>query len=538
MPSAHLNLIADSDGGAWPWITIMDGVMDGDPAYLDIYAGDGESFTLLGADVVLTLDAPSYLNLWMDGSSFVAIGLVGATAGPVALTAGVGELIGEEFVIVGATAVTNWNAPTPSVPTVGSAAIVLYGATAALIASAPVGNAVAAPNTVVSGATAQATFQAGVGFAVPDWTIIPGDFIAAPIQIVYSGITIPNVQAFHPNLYTSTLEPGEPSPGTLAATVWYSIWSDQPLNIAVTFTGAVDAMDLFEGYPVSPTPYTGNFDVQANTLYYLRAGTDTPNGVAEFILTATPVPIAATIGMSTVDRTPTTVQVFGGGFPANSPVVVSLSGGEIATIYSDAAGVIVPTDIQIVGDLNAGTYSVTAQSGSVMAEGTFTVLNNPLPAAVTPPSDSATTIPAGSRWMLRDPYTTGHIADFVFVTNPSEMASPHAPKNITVDKTTTGVPHFWEGGLRAYEWSFSGILETEAEFNALSDYRRIGRRFHLRDHRNRVWTVTFTNLDVQPLRHYPALMGGMHVSEVLRSAPWAHKYTVSALIYAGPVDAI
>lgn len=457
----------------------------------------------------------------------------GATA-QVAFDAGAGDPLLPVFVN-GATAQFSVSA-LPGIFTVGSALVVVSGATALATLSAGAAVSSVPTNLSVLGATAQMTCVASVS-GVLTATSVPGDFRLAPIPIVYTGLTGINVQSFHPNLYTSTIDPDEPSPGILTASVWYSIWSDRPLSISVAYSGAASSMDLFDPL-FEQVSYSGSFYVQANTMYYLRAGAVIPSGVAEFILTATPVLSSATIDGGTVNYLPGTITINGGGFPPNVPVTISMSGGTIATVMSDAAGSIVPTDVRLMAPLLAGTYSITGDAGSVHATGTLTVLNDPLPLAVTTPSDAAPSIPSGSHWRLQDPYTgTGVLPDFTFITNPSEMGSPHAPQNFLVDKTTAGVPHIWEGAARAYEWTFSGVLETQAEFDALSNYRKIGRRFFLRDHRNRIWTVTFTSLDVQPLRVYPALMSGMHVSEVLRHAPWAHKYTVQALIYSGPVMA-
>lgn len=436
--------------------------------------------------------------------------------------------------VSGATAEFSLNV-TPGVFTNTGPVVVALGATALMVLSSPAATPYIPADLNALGATAQMTLVAYVsGIITPS---VPGDFRAAPIPITYTNLSSVNVQAFHPNLYTSTVEGDEPAPGVLAATVWYSIWSNRPLTITASFSGAVSALDLFDSL-FRQVSYSGSFSIQANTLYYLRAGAVTPSGVAEFILTAVPVLSTATIDGGTVNYLPGTITINGGGFPPNMSVTVSMSGGTIATVMSDATGSIVPTDIHLIAPLVAGTYGIEGDAGSVHATGTLTVLNDPLPLAVTPPTDTAPSIPSGSRWLLHDPYTgVGVLPDFTFVTNPSEMGSPHAPQNFLVDKTTAGVPHIWEGATRAYEWTFTGILETHAEFDALANYRKIGRRFYLRDHRNRIWTVTFTGLDVQPLRVYPALLSGMHVSEVLRHAPWAHKYTVQVLVYSGPVDA-
>ena len=100
------------------------------------------------------------------------------------------------------------------------------------------------------------------------------------------------------------------------------------------------------------------------------------------------------------------------------------------------------------------------------------------------------------------------------------MASPHAPRTYLVDRTVApdGQPQVWEGGLRAHEWSFSGYADTQPHIDALVAFTRLGRRFHLRDHRNRVLTVTFTALDMRPVRNI--------------GRPLAQRYAVQALVYS------
>lgn len=522
MPSAHLALHAPTPVD-WPWITIMDGSMDGGWHGSLRLGSDGEHFTLHGQDIILPLDIPGHVSHGPSGTFDVVFVMLGATA-ELDFTAGVGDFVGESFIITGATAATTWNAPAPIDPVVGSASLYLPGATADLIFSAPPGDVSIPADTVIPGVTATLTAQALPGAAATSGPI-GGDSRHTPIPITYLGLNAVNVQAFHPNLYTSTVEVDEPEPGTLAATVWYRLTSDRPITVAVTFTGTITGMDLFDD-TFTLIAYTGTFTMLPGVFYYLRAGTDTPSGIAEFILTATPIVIPATVGATNPDRTPATITVNGSGFPPDSPVVLVASGGHTVTVQSDSSGMIPPTDMLIGSTLNPGTYSITATSGATVANGSFTVLYAPLPGPEAPVEDAAPpTIPVGPsviKWLLKDPTSgTLGLGDYTFPFNPSEMTPPFAPANLTVDTTTAGGLHIWEGGLRAHEWSFSGYFDTEADHDSLAAFRALNRRFYLRDHRARVWTVTFTGFDPQPLRAH--------------GKPWAHKYTVNALIYSGPV---
>lgn len=522
MPSAGLRLHAPAPSG-WPWITIMDGSMNGESGHVDLGSA-GESFTLDGENTTLILDSPSHLDLYMPGTADVVNILYGVTA-ELDLTAGVGELVGETYTIIGATAVTTWNAPAPIDPVVGASTHNFIGATAQMILSAPAG-AASTPNPVnLIGATALLTAHANPGNTAATTGPVNGDSRHLPIPITYLGLTAVNVQAFHPNLYTSGLDVDEPNPGILAATVWYQLTSDRPLIIDVIYSGAVTSIDLFDD-TFAFAPYTGTFTATPGVTYYLRAGAVTPSGVAEFILTATPIVTPASIGATNPDRTPGTITVNGSGFPPNSTVTIVASGGAAVTVQSDSTGMIPPTDMLIGSTLNPGTYSITATSGATVANGTFTVLYAPLPGPVAPTPDAPPpTIPVGPtvlKWLLKDPTSgTLGLGDYTFTFNPSEMTPPFAPAQFTVDKTVTGGAHIWEGGLRAHEWSFSGYFETEADHNSLAAFRALNRRFYLRDHRARVWTVTFTGFDPQPIRNH--------------GKPWAHKYTINALIYSGPV---
>jgi hypothetical protein len=123
--------------------------------------------------------------------------------------------------------------------------------------------------------------------------------------------------------------------------------------------------------------------------------------------------------------------------------------------------------------------------------------------------------------VLQDPNPTG-LDQFLFPINPDRMSSPYAPKMVDPAFTTArnGQAHIWEGGVRAHAWQFSGYLETAAFYSALLDYADLNARFYLIDHHNRAWTVTFTQVDFQPKR--------------VIGKPWAHIYTVEALIFAGP----
>jgi hypothetical protein len=64
---------------------------------------------------------------------------------------------------------------------------------------------------------------------------------------------------------------------------------------------------------------------------------------------------------------------------------------------------------------------------------------------------------------------------------------------------------------------FTGTITTQAEYEALTFWSELHRRFWLIDHRNRAWLMTIEQFDAQ--------------AQVKPGYPWLHKYTVKTLIF-------
>ena len=69
---------------------------------------------------------------------------------------------------------------------------------------------------------------------------------------------------------------------------------------------------------------------------------------------------------------------------------------------------------------------------------------------------------------------------------------------------------------------FTGFCETQAEYEQLVFWSELRPRFWLIDHRNRAWLVTFEHFDA--------------THRIVPSMPWAHDYTVKALVFKQGTD--
>jgi hypothetical protein len=403
--------------------------------------------------------------------------------------------------------------------TVGAATMALDGVTATVFWSANPAAFTPASALTLAGVTAMVTLDASIpAYVVGDYLI--GDSWASPNILSYSGVS--NTQTFQPNLAAATAETWE----AYTKTLWWLLTTTSPMAItASTTAGTITWFDesLNEITLASP------FILPAGASFYLQLGSSDPSPQPTLTIVAEAVTIPASLTVGDINRTPGALSVSGGNFPPNATITFTIPGTALSTTFaSNSDGTVTPRTVYVDISMTAGQYVANATSGAYVGTDTFTVVNSSLPAASTP-SDAAPTIPVGSgvvKWLLRDPYLGGsQLADYTFPINPKEMSSPHAPVNLLVDRTVAeaGQVHVWEGGLAAHEWTFTGYLETQAFHDALKNYKAIGRRFHLRDHRNRIWTVTFTDVKYVPVRN--------------NDKPWAHTYTVSALIYGGPVAA-
>lgn len=124
-----------------------------------------------------------------------------------------------------------------------------------------------------------------------------------------------------------------------------------------------------------------------------------------------------------------------------------------------------------------------------------------------------------TRWRFVDPVLS---TSYTFENNPSKMSSPLRDKNIGFTATTApdGQNIVAEGQPVPKEWTFQGVVRSQAFYDALVLWFAKGYRIQVVDHFSRTWDFVFTKLDVQPKNAI--------------DVPWKHDYQVTGLIVGGP----
>lgn len=121
------------------------------------------------------------------------------------------------------------------------------------------------------------------------------------------------------------------------------------------------------------------------------------------------------------------------------------------------------------------------------------------------------------RWKFQ---TLDSSQSYTFDMNPNQMDSPLLEK--TVDSHAQGIDGVIRGARKdvAKGWSFSGVLHSQAQYEAFELWLHKG-RIHLTDHLGRTFLVRLTNFD-------PTRAG-------TRQHAWRHTYVVSVTTYGGPL---
>jgi hypothetical protein len=128
------------------------------------------------------------------------------------------------------------------------------------------------------------------------------------------------------------------------------------------------------------------------------------------------------------------------------------------------------------------------------------------------------------RWVLDDP--DGETYTFPF--NPNRMDTPHRMDNLTPTarswnapneaQVDHGVARVIQGKRIPLEWSFSGVLRTQAHYRALVRFHHLRKRINVTDHFGRTWEVLIQGIEWQERR--PSA-----------HADWRFAYTVNCLLY-------
>lgn len=123
------------------------------------------------------------------------------------------------------------------------------------------------------------------------------------------------------------------------------------------------------------------------------------------------------------------------------------------------------------------------------------------------------------RWVFDDPNT---LDTWEFAINPSEGGSPSYDKTITQQSTSApdGKVILFEGRDQPQIIEFSGVLFTEAEFNAFVEWWNKRYQIQVTDDLGRQFYIVITSF--KPTRRRAI------------QHPWKHDYSVSATIVDWP----
>lgn len=117
-------------------------------------------------------------------------------------------------------------------------------------------------------------------------------------------------------------------------------------------------------------------------------------------------------------------------------------------------------------------------------------------------------------WVITDGVTS-----YTFAISPNDMKIPIVQRDT---KYNWNPPAGFSGSssrTTPLPWSFSGVLRTEAQYNALRTWCQSKKKVTITDHLGRDFTARL-------LSFQPEQSGSSR-----RSAPWRHVYTVEAALY-------
>lgn len=424
---------------------------------------------------------------------------------------------------VGSVTVTSGVAPGGTTLSAPSAAASAFASTGSWVIGVPLSLSPPAAQAAAVDVVASWVPLTGVQGDPSRWPLNPLPATLLPGQAVSADVTYP--------LGSMTLEPGEPDTDGVDRSCWIRVMLDrESVLTAVTAPGG-GLVRLYQGTSVddvvgvatsADSGVLQSWALRAGTPYLLRVATALLDANATTTLTLTAVSAYAVVTCTPIVESPGASIVNGAGFTPGLQATVTVPGTAVSVAVSvDSSG---SFSVQLdVPSLAPGSWTVVASTPVEAATASLQITRQSI-ADETPADDPVPAVtwpqPVGGvmKWVLKESQPGG--MEYVFDINPDSMTSPYAPRQYTVDRTVAaqGVAFAWEGGFRAHEWQFSGTLLSQDQYDALVAFYNVGRRFWLRDHRTRIWTVTFADLDLVPLRKV--------------GQPWAHRYTVKALIYA------
>lgn len=120
---------------------------------------------------------------------------------------------------------------------------------------------------------------------------------------------------------------------------------------------------------------------------------------------------------------------------------------------------------------------------------------------------------ADARWTFFDATET-----WVMPINPNQMGPGHAPKEIEKSTGHNGtVAVFKKTGKTPKEWTFGGVIRTEAHHNELERWARKKKRISVSTHLGQVFEVIIQAYSPEDRRPTP-------------NVPWRMQYTMTCLV--------
>lgn len=181
----------------------------------------------------------------------------------------------------------------------------------------------------------------------------------------------------------------------------------------------------------------------------------------------------------------------------------------------------------------AGSHTISVTQGSLHATDTFTIRRAPnLTETVMGPDTAPVEPPSGvyrangtRLWVLQD-LMPGGLGTYILPVNPAEMDNPAFERALSTRHPTAknGQWHIYEGAPTPLDWSFQGYCPTQEMHDKLHAFGSLNRRFYLIDHRERVWIVSFSQVDAVARLRENDIYG--------QESDWVHDYTVTAQIYS------
>ena len=486
---------------------------DGEGTVTDAILGDGEAtlpaLTGEGTGVATTTGtgAADLPSLTATGAGIVTFTATGAATGPAGIADGDGD---------------NGDA----------------GATGVGAATGPAGVAAGAGDNSVS-APRSLTMSAGLTLNLTGGVYKPGSLYNAIL------LTTPP-QAVDFADFTSSPEPAPEDGDAAAVDAWYRYESAGSDTVTLTWTGGfsvglevwiVSLDDVFAdideatlvGSGVGPTLVFSAGEGQA---YLIRVHPmDDANNAGTGSLSWATVarPASGLLGLEVgpvIYDTPAWLEASVLSATPDGDVEFEIDTVLVLTTTADDAGTLAVVAIPAGVLLTVGTHTLLARDVTTGIEDSLTFDVESLTAEpdADPPSAGPATPATGDviRWVFELPAPSA--MTYTFEHNPTEMTSPFSRRVLNPEHTTApdGQPVIFEGQPVAVEWSATGVVFTQAHYDALEQWHALNRRFYAIDHHERAWLVTLEDVSWTEMRD--------------PSRPWAHRYSLKFLIWDGPYE--